>query len=155
MNDLSLKLDRIHDLVRFHPRCLSVFKTILTSLLENPIPQETVMITIESRSLTSGMCEIVALVGDDNCHLGRQEKYSNCIYSQFSGLLNRVVILENVTEQSGYLSLDDRVMSEIFFEYFFSDSTNLILNAEFSSSNISEEVNKWFGRMTRIFLDEE
>lgn len=113
------------------------------------------MITLEFHTLTSGMCEIVALVGDDNRHLGRQEKYSNCIYSQFSGSLNRVVILENVTEHSGYLSLDDRVMSEIFFEYTLSDSTNLIMNAEFASSNISEEVNKWFGQMSRIFLDRE
>jgi hypothetical protein len=155
MYDLSLKLDSIQAFLRAHPRYLYLLKNFMIFLLKNPIPQEIVMLTLESHSLSSGMCEIIALVSDDHQHLGRHEKYDNCVYSQFSDVLNRVVILEKAKEQPGYLSLDDRVKSEMFFEYAFSDTVNLILNAEFSSAKISDETNKWFERMCEFFSEKK
>jgi hypothetical protein len=65
-----------------------------------------------------------------------------------------VVIIENVKKQPGYLALDDRVMSEIFFEYTFTETIHLILNAELSSKSISDDAVKWFGIMVGIFFDE-
>jgi hypothetical protein len=154
-SNLYLKIERLYDLAQNQSRAISLFGDFLSLLFQNTVPQEAVMITVESRFLVSDVCEIIALVSDDHRHLGRREKYGKCVYSQFSDVLNRVVILEKAKEQPGYLSLDDRVKSEMFFEYAFSDTTNLILNAEFSSTKISAEVNKWFERMCGLFYEKK
>lgn len=150
-----LRIERLHNLARNQPQIIGLFGNFLFHLFQNTIPQETVMITLESHSLSSEMCEIIALVSDDPRHLGRQEKYNKCVYSQFSDMLNRVVVLEKAKEQPGYLSLDDRVKSEMFVEYTYSDIINLILNAEFSSAKISDEANKWFESMCEFFSEKK
>jgi hypothetical protein len=63
-----------------------------------------------------------------------------------------VVVIEKAKERPGYLSLDDRVMSEIFYEYPLTDSFHLILNAEFSSAQISVEMSTWFEKILEVIL---
>ncbi|MFC2163827.1 hypothetical protein ACFLT2_02375 [Acidobacteriota bacterium] len=153
--NLYLKLRCLHSLAQIKPHIIELFQNLLSSILQNEISREVVMMTVESHDLFTGMCEIIALVSDDHQHLGRQEKYDNCIYSNHSESRNRIVVIESVKEHPGYLSLDGRVKSEIFVEYSFSDSINLILNAEFSTTNISNEMKKWFNQMCRIFFEEK
>ena len=148
---LSLKLESFHDILQNQPRCINLIKDLMISLFQNPIPQETVMITFEFYDLTSGECEIIASVSKDQRYLGRREKYNDCVYSRYSDSINRVIIIERVKEQPGYLSLDDQVKSEVFFEYSFTDSINFILNAEFSSDHVSDSVKHWFSQRIEIF----
>jgi len=125
----------------------------MISLFQNPIPQETRMITFEFHDLNTDVCEIIVSVSKDQRNLGRREKYDDCVYSRYSDSINRVVIIERVKEQPGYLALDDQVKSEVFFEYTFTDSINFILNAEFSSDHVSDSVKRWFSRMIGIFSE--
>ena len=117
MCDLSLKLESIHAIFQVQPRCIDLLKNFMISLFQYSVPQEALMITFEFHDLNTGVCEIIALVSEDHRHLGRREKYNDCVYSRYSDSVNRVVIIERVKEQPGYLSLDNQVKSEIFFEY--------------------------------------
>ena len=112
--NLYLRLECLHDLAQIKPHLIELFQNLLSSILQNAISQEVVMMTVESHDLLTGMCKIIALVSHDHRHLGRQEKYANCIYSKHSDSRNRIVIIESVKERPGYLSLDGRVKSEIF-----------------------------------------
>ncbi len=151
MCDLSLKLESIHNIFQVQPRCLDLIKDLMISLIQNPIPQETIMITFEFHDLNTCVCEIIASVSKEQRYLGRREKYSDCVYSRYSDSINRVIIIERVKEQPGYLSLNDQVKSEVFFEFTFADSINFILNAEFSSDHVSDSVKQWFSQMIGIF----
>jgi len=153
--NLYLGLGPFCHLAQIHPKIVGFFHNFFFHLLQHAIPRDTVMITLESHALAGGMCEIVVLVSDDPRHFGRREKYDSCIYSQFSDVLNRVVVIAKAKEQAGYLSLDDRVKSEIFCEYTLTDSFNLILNAEFSSVQISDEISSWFETIFELFLKEK
>ena len=155
MHDLHLKLDSFHRLFQIQPRCIDLVKDLMISVLRNPIPQEVIMITLELHDLNSGVCEIIASLSEDHRHLGRREKYDKCIFSHYSSSIDRTVIIERVKAQPGYLALDDRVMSEVFFEYTFSDSINLILNTEFSTPTISDTLKNWFESVCGIFVEEE
>ncbi len=155
MCNLSLKFGSIHDILLDQPRCINHIKDLMISLFQNPIPRETIMITFEFNDLNSGVCEIIASISKDHRSLGRREKYDDCVYSRYSNSLNRVVIIERVKEQPGYLSLDDQVKSEVFFEYTFNDSINFILNAEFSSDHVSDSLIEWFSQMIVNFPEEK
>jgi len=153
--DFYLRLESLLRLAQSQPQIIGFSEEFLSYLCHHAIPHEVVMITLESHFLFNGMCEILFLVSDDHHHLGRREKYDNCVYSKFSNSLGRVVVVEKVDQQPGYLSLDDRVKSETFFECPLNKSVNLILNAEFSTPRISDSVKKWFCHLSRIISKEK
>lgn len=150
--NLYLELEGLHELVQIDSRAIELFQNLLSYILQNAISPEVVMMTVESHELLSGICKIIALVSHDHRLLGRQENYDNCIYSKHSDSRNRIVAIESANKRPGYLSLDRRVKSEIFVECVYTESINLILNAEFSTANISDKMKKWFDRMCGIVL---
>ncbi|MBN1222554.1 MAG: hypothetical protein JXB23_04865 [Candidatus Aminicenantes bacterium] len=151
--DIHIKGDRIHALFSGKHAYLSNFYEVIAYLVQEPIPSETIMITLEEHDTAGEMCEIVMCVSKNSEYLGRREQYARCIYSGFSDILDRLVVVDNVGRHPGYLALDPRVRSEMFLETDLNGSSHLILNAEFSSGRVNPSTKKWFQRLTDILTE--
>ena len=116
-------------------------------LLENDAPGDTVLFTAEFFYHPERICEIVLLIAEDSLHLGRKEKYENCIFSHYAERTGETIVLNNVKTHPGFLELDPRINAEIFCECEIADKLSLILNMESSSVSVSDEASLWFSRI--------
>lgn len=111
------------------------------------IPEEMILFTAEFFHQPERICEIVLLISDDPVHLGRKEKYENCIFSHYAEHAGETIVLNDVKKHPAFLELDPRINSEIFCECEISAGLSLILNMECSLASISDEASSWFSRI--------
>ena len=140
-------IDTIKKQMPEHKTLLSFFERMPEFILTNKIPKEMILFTAEFFHHIEGICEIVLLIANDSIHLGRKEKYKNCIFSNYAENIGETIVLNDVKSLPAFLELDPRINAEIFCEYRISSNLSLILNMECSSAFISEEASLWFSRV--------
>ena len=140
-------IDTIKKQMPEHKTLLSFFERMPEFILTNKIPKEMILFTAEFFYHIEGICEIVLLIANDSIHLGRKEKYKNCIFSNYAENIGETIVLNDVKSLPAFLELDPRINAEIFCEYRISSNLSLILNMECSSAFISEEASLWFSRV--------
>ena len=140
-------IDTIKKRMPEHKTLLSFFERMPEFILTNKIPKEMILFTAEFFYHIEGICEIVLLIANDSIHLGRKEKYKNCIFSNYAENIGETIVLNDVKSLPAFLELDPRINAEIFCEYRISSNLSLILNMECSSAFISEEASLWFSRV--------
>ena len=116
-------------------------------ILANEIPGEMILFTVEFFYHPERICEIVLLIADDSIHLGRKEKYENCIFSRYAARSGETIVLNSVKSHPDYLELDPRINAEIFCACEISAGLSLILNMECSSTSISDAASLWFSQV--------
>jgi hypothetical protein len=131
----------------------SAFLTKMSEfILVNKIPREMILFTAEFFYHPEKMCEIVLLIADDSVHLGRKEKYENCIFSNHTGSLGKTIVINDAKNHPAFLELDPRINAELFCECNITASLSLILNMECSTVHVPEEASLWFSRVKEKFL---
>lgn len=123
------------------------------SKLGKKFPEDMILFTAEFFYHPECVCEIVLLIADESVHIGRKEKYENCIFSHYTGRKGETIVLNNVKTHPSFLELDPRINAEIFCECKISGGLSLILNMECSSDLISDEASFWFSQVKeKVFL---
>lgn len=130
-----------------HDPALSFLRKMPDFIDAHVIPKEMILFTAEFFYRPERICEIVLLIADDPVHLGRKEKYENCIFSHYAGSIGDTIVINHIKKHPAFLELDPRINSEIFCEREISAGLSLILNMECSTDSISEEASSWFSQV--------
>ena len=150
---MNLQLFLIRERFEKHPVLSAFLKNFSVFFYQGVLPQELVMLTLEFHSVKERVCEIAGLVSNEDEHLGRREKYGNCIFSVHAQNRGEIILLEDVKANPAYLALEDQVNSEMFYEVELENELNLILNAEFFSMRISKAAKAWFKRLLELLSE--
>lgn len=145
--DICLKYDSSKDGIISDKILSPLFRDLVSFFSKNEIPDELVMFTVERYNPIKKKCEIIFILSENINHIGRNEKYSNCIFSEYADRQGNLVVVDDVKSKASYLELDPKVNSEMFFEYAVNDKIHIILNGEFSPKKISGENRKWLERI--------
>ena len=135
-----------------HEAVLSFFEKMPEYILVNKIPEDMILFTTEFFYHSERMCEIVLLIAENATHLGRKEKYENCIFSNYTESTGETIVLNVVKTLPSFLELDPRINAEIFCQCKISAGLSLILNMECSSAQVSEQASSWFSRVKEKIL---
>jgi len=130
-----------------HESVLSFLMKMAEFIKANELPGDMILFTAEFFYRPEKICEIVLSIADDSTHLGRKERYENCIFSHCTESIGETVVLNNVKTHPAFLELDSRINAEIFCKCKISSRISLILNMECSSSSVSEEASLWFSQI--------
>jgi hypothetical protein len=126
---------------------LSFLMSMQEYVHENKIPKEMVLFTAEFLYFPGRMSEIILLIADESTHLGRKERYEDCIFSHYVENIGETIVINDVKNHPAFLELEPRINSEVFCEQTITADLSLILNMECSSELVSEEAFLWFGQM--------
>ena len=111
---IYMLLETMKEQIPEHEAVLSFFEKMPEYILANKIPEDMILFTAEFFYHLERMCEIVLLIAENAIHLGRKEKYENCIFSNYTESIGETIVLNDVKTLPSFLELDPRINAEIF-----------------------------------------